>query len=169
MICYTTLDNSGIEELKAKAESRKAAAAKGSSSGNGSSSSSSSSNTGAGNSTPASQTTREGRQYTQEQEAGSKKIIALSKKSHYEVLCVPRNANENDIKKAYRKLALKFHPDKNSAPSSEAAFKAINAAMDTLSDKNKRDIYDQVGHDAAARFTIFLICSYCCLNLLVGY
>ncbi len=62
-----------------------------------------------------------------------------------------RNADEGEIKKAYRKLALKFHPDKNSAPSAEAAFKAINAAMDTLSDPNKRQIYDEMGHEGAAR------------------
>lgn len=60
---------------------------------------------------------------------------------------VPKDADANAIKKAYRKLALKFHPDKNSAPSAEGAFKSINAAFDTLSDASKRDIYDQTGHD----------------------
>ena len=45
--------------------------------------------------------------------------------------------------------ALKFHPDKNSAPSAEGAFKAISTAFDTLSDASKRETYDQVGHDAA--------------------
>lgn len=89
------------------------------------------------------------RAYTAEQEAGAKKILALAKKSHYEVLSVGRNASENECKKAYRKLSLKYHPDKNSAPSSADAFKAISTAYDVLSDKEKRNIYDQVGHDQA--------------------
>lgn len=90
-----------------------------------------------------------GRSFTEEQEQGAKNIIKLSKKSHYEVLAIHRGATEVEIKKAYRKLALKYHPDKNSAPSAEAAFKAISTAFDTLSDKQKRNIYDQVGHEAA--------------------
>ena len=89
------------------------------------------------------------RPYTAEQEAGAKKILALSKKSHYEVLGVGRGASESEAKKAYRKLSLKYHPDKNSAPSSADAFKAINTAYDVLSDKEKRNIYDQVGHENA--------------------
>jgi curved DNA-binding protein CbpA len=87
------------------------------------------------------------RPYTPEQESGAKKIVQLAKKSHYDVLGVKKNATDAEIKKAYRKLALKFHPDKNSAPSAEGAFKNINGAMDCLSDKEKRNIYDQTGHD----------------------
>jgi hypothetical protein len=54
------------------------------------------------------------------------------------VLGVSKDADADAIKKAYRKLALKFHPDKNSAPSAEGAFKAISAAFDCLSDPQKR-------------------------------
>jgi curved DNA-binding protein CbpA len=88
-----------------------------------------------------------GRSFTDDQESGAKKIMQLAKKGHYEVLGVAKDASADQIKKAYRKLALKFHPDKNSAPSAEAAFKSINQAFDTLSDASKRDIYDQTGHD----------------------
>jgi curved DNA-binding protein CbpA len=92
-------------------------------------------------------TSTSGRSFTEDQESGSKKIVQLAKKGHYEVLGVAKDASADQIKKAYRKLALKFHPDKNSAPSAEAAFKSINQAFDTLSDASKRDIYDQTGHD----------------------
>lgn len=88
-----------------------------------------------------------GRSYTQEQESGSKKILQNAKKGHYEALGLTKGASEAEIKKAYRKLALKFHPDKNSAPSAEAAFKVINAAFDCLSDPKKKEMYDEYGHD----------------------
>eukprot|EP01034_Spumella_vulgaris_P033371 gene33371-41182_t len=88
------------------------------------------------------------RSFTPEQESGSKKIISQAKKSHYEVLGVSKQASAVEIKKAYRKLALKFHPDKNSAPSAEAAFKSISAAFDCLSDQSKREMYDQYGHES---------------------
>jgi len=64
---------------------------------------------------------------------------------------VSKKATDAEIKKAYRKMALKYHPDKNSAPSAEAAFKALNAAMETLSDSNKRQVYDEMGHDGASQ------------------
>jgi len=90
-----------------------------------------------------------GRSFTPEQEQGAKQLIALGKKDNYKVLGIARNAGDAEIKKAYRKLSLKYHPDKNSAPSAENAFKAINSAYDVLSDKEKRNVYDQVGHDSA--------------------
>ena len=67
------------------------------------------------------------------------------------MLGITKDANEDEIKKAYRKLALKYHPDKNSAPSSEGAFKAISSAFEVLSDPNKRSAYDECGHEGYAR------------------
>ncbi|XP_074857702.1 dnaJ homolog subfamily B member 2-like [Carettochelys insculpta] len=68
---------------------------------------------------------------------------------YYEVLGVPRNASSDDIKKAYRKAALKWHPDKNpeNKEHAEQKFKEIAEAYEVLSDKEKRDIYDRYGKD----------------------
>lgn len=68
----------------------------------------------------------------------------------YETLGLDRNSNpnENEIKKAYRKLAMEFHPDKNKGnQEAEAKFKEISNAYDTLSDENKRRVYDQTGDE----------------------
>ena len=100
-------------------------------------------------STSGSGTGSSGRSYNAEQEKGSKEILALGKKSHYKVLGLSNGASSAEVKKAYRKQSLRYHPDKNSAPSAENAFKTINSAYDVLSDKEKRNIYDQVGHDTA--------------------
>mmetsp|Transcript_40613 Transcript_40613/g.98091 ORF Transcript_40613/g.98091 Transcript_40613/m.98091 type:complete len:424 (-) Transcript_40613:155-1426(-) len=67
--------------------------------------------------------------------------------AHYRVLGVSENASEADLKKAYRKLALKLHPDKNSAPQADEAFKAVGLAYGTLSDSQKRTIYDRYGDE----------------------
>ncbi|OEU10220.1 J-domain DnaJ subfamily B Member 12-like protein, partial [Fragilariopsis cylindrus CCMP1102] len=64
---------------------------------------------------------------------------------HYRVLGIAASANESEIKKAYRKLAIKVHPDKNPAPKSDDAFKAVGLAYGTLSDSQKRTIYDRYG------------------------
>lgn len=68
-------------------------------------------------------------------------------KDFYKILEINKNANDDEIKKAYRKLALKYHPDKNKAKGAEDRFKEIAEAYEVLSDKKKRDIYDQYGEE----------------------
>lgn len=71
-----------------------------------------------------------------------------TKTDYYELLGVKRDAVADDIKKAYRKLAMKYHPDKNPGDAAaEAKFKEISEAYEVLSDANKRRQYDQYGHD----------------------
>ena len=71
--------------------------------------------------------------------------MILEKKDYYDILGIEKTADEAQIKKAYRKLAIKFHPDKNKAKSAEEAFKKVNQAFCVLSDKNKRKNYDMFG------------------------
>ena len=69
----------------------------------------------------------------------------IRSKCYYQMLGVERDADENTLKKAYRKKALKVHPDKNNSPAADEAFKKINAAMACLSDPQKRRVYNQLG------------------------
>jgi len=73
--------------------------------------------------------------------------ILIMGKDYYKVLGVSRGASDDEIKKAYRKLALKYHPDKNQSPGAEEKFKEIGEAYDVLSDTRKKQIYDQCGED----------------------
>ncbi|MGA0027239.1 MAG: molecular chaperone DnaJ [Steroidobacteraceae bacterium] len=71
----------------------------------------------------------------------------MSKRDYYEVLSLPRNAGEADLKKAYRRLAMKFHPDRNPGDAeAEEKFKEAKEAYEVLSDPQKRAAYDQFGH-----------------------
>ncbi|MCM3712800.1 molecular chaperone DnaJ [Halalkalibacter oceani] len=70
----------------------------------------------------------------------------MSKRDYYEVLGVDKNASVDEVKKAYRKLARKYHPDVNKEADAEDKFKEVKEAYDTLSDPQKKARYDQFGH-----------------------
>ena len=73
----------------------------------------------------------------------------MAKRDFYDVLGVAKNASEEEIKKAYRKLAMKYHPDRHqgdAAKDAEAKFKEVKEAYEMLSDAQKRAAYDQYGH-----------------------
>ena len=75
--------------------------------------------------------------------------MRLTKRDYYEILGISRDASPEQIKKAYRRLAIKYHPDRNQGNSKEAEekFKEISEAYKILSDSEKRKIYDQYGHE----------------------
>src|SRR6202050_3671627 len=71
----------------------------------------------------------------------------MSKRDYYKILEVSRTATEADIKKAYRRLAMKFHPDRNPGDNeAEEKFKEAKEAYEVLTDAHKRAVYDQYGH-----------------------
>ncbi len=72
--------------------------------------------------------------------------MASTKRDFYEVLGVARSASDEELKKAYRRLAKQYHPDANKEQGSEARFVEINEAYETLSDPQKRAVYDRFGH-----------------------
>jgi molecular chaperone DnaJ len=72
--------------------------------------------------------------------------VAGSKRDYYEVLGVGKETDQKEIKSAYRKLALKYHPDRSQEPDAEERFKEISEAYAVLSDSDKRKQYDQFGH-----------------------
>ena len=69
-----------------------------------------------------------------------------TKRDYYETLGINRNANEEEVRKAFRKKAMEFHPDRNKEPGADAKFKEVNEAYQILSDPNRRAKYDQFGH-----------------------
>jgi len=73
-----------------------------------------------------------------------------SNRDYYEILGISRNASDEEIKKAFRKLAFKYHPDHNNESEAEAKFKEINEAYEVLSDAKKRASYDRYGNVATA-------------------
>ena len=91
----------------------------------------------------------------------------MAKRDYYKVLDVPRTATEAEIKKAYRRLAMKHHPDRNPGDAeSEEKFKEAKEAYEVLCEADKRAIYDQHGHagiDASRNLTCSL--SHCGLRL----
>ncbi|KAL0993957.1 hypothetical protein UPYG_G00116070 [Umbra pygmaea] len=89
--------------------------------------------------------------YSEDQRQG---VLRIKKcKDFYEILGVTKDASDEDLKKAYRKLALRFHPDKNCAPGATDAFKAIGNAYAVLSNPEKRHQYDQYGEQVPSENT----------------
>jgi molecular chaperone DnaJ len=70
------------------------------------------------------------------------------KQDYYDVLGIARNASADELKKAYRRLAMQYHPDRNKEPDAEARFKEVTEAYEVLSDPEKRAMYDRFGHAA---------------------
>ncbi|KAL3839840.1 hypothetical protein ACJIZ3_024431 [Penstemon smallii] len=85
--------------------------------------------------------------YTEEQVTVVREI--KRKKDYYEILGLEKSCSSDDVRKAYRKLSLKVHPDKNNAPGAEEAFKMVSKAFQCLSDEENRKRYDLVGSDEA--------------------
>src|SRR5438034_7593644 len=82
--------------------------------------------------------------------------MTMTKRDYYEILGLSRNASEEKIKKSYRRMAMKHHPDRNANDkASEEQFKQIKEAYEVLSDSRRRSAYDQFGHagvDGASGF-----------------
>ena len=88
----------------------------------------------------------------------------MAKKDYYEVLGLKKGASENDIKRAYKRLASKHHPDKNQgSKEAEEKFKEINEAYEVLGDDQKRAAYDQYGH--AAKCLVVVLAEVVAVNV----
>src|SRR3972149_10241026 len=75
--------------------------------------------------------------------------MATTKRDYYETLGVPRGATPEEVKKAFRRLAMKYHPDRNKSDDAHDRFKSINEAYEVLSDPERRAVYDRFGHAGA--------------------
>lgn len=91
------------------------------------------------------------RKYTSEQEAAVERIRRCKATAYYKILALEKSATESQIKKAYHKLSLQTHPDKNGAPGADEAFKLVSKAFQILSDPQKRKIFDHTGSDPDSR------------------
>jgi DnaJ family protein B protein 12 len=88
---------------------------------------------------------------TPEQSKLVDEILSIKRTDYYRVLKVNKSANDVEIKKSYRKLAIKLHPDKNKHPKASEAFKVIAKAFEILGDESKRKMYDMTGSDPDSR------------------
>lgn len=93
----------------------------------------------------ATRTNKDGHQYTTEQMQLVQRMLRT--KDYYDILEVEKGSNEEAVKKAYKKLALKLHPDKNHAPGAEEAFKKLSKAVQCLTDPDKKHVYDRYGDE----------------------
>ena len=91
------------------------------------------------------------REYTSAQAAAVNRVKKCKVTDYYAVLDIESSATETEIRKAYRKLALIMHPDKNGAPGADEAFKMVSKAFQVLSDPQKKRIFDQTGMDPESR------------------
>ncbi|MFQ5474007.1 MAG: DnaJ domain-containing protein, partial [Dehalococcoidia bacterium] len=80
--------------------------------------------------------------------------MATTKRDYYEVIGVSRGASPEEIKKAFRRLAMKYHPDRNKDADAEAMFKEVGEAYEVLSDPDKRAAYDRFGHAGLQGFDV---------------
>lgn len=95
----------------------------------------------------------ENRTYTPEQKAEVIRIRKCTPTSFYEILLIEKTASDGQIKKAYRKISLLTHPDKNGYPGADEAFKMVSRAFQVLSDSDKKSRYDKFGGDPDSRFS----------------
>ncbi|CAJ0649073.1 4788_t:CDS:2 [Entrophospora sp. SA101] len=94
---------------------------------------------------------RQSRDYSKEQMAAVDRIKACDVSDYYAILEITKDVSDAEVKKAYRKLSLQTHPDKNGAPGADEAFKKVSKAFQVLSDPQKRTFYDEHGADPDAR------------------
>lgn len=91
------------------------------------------------------------RSYTKDQQIIVEKILKHKSHEYYKILEIEKSASDVEVKKAYRKISLKVHPDKNSHPKAADCFKIVNKAFEVLGDSQKRAIFDQTGSDPDLR------------------